>query len=122
MRELSYHPNAFVRPSPSQCNLGMLALPAQSSLGGVAEHTSDLVLLCEAAGYDVVIVETVGLGQSEVQVDDMVDMLMLLMPPAMGDELQGFKKGIMEHADIVVINKADGPLASYFCSLVFSSS
>lgn len=101
MLELSYHPNAFVRPSPSQCNLG-----------GVAEHTSDLVLLCEAAGYDVVIVETVGLGQSEVQVDDMVDMLMLLMPPAMGDELQGFKKGIMEHADIVVINKADGPLAS----------
>ena len=112
MLELSYHPNAFVRPSPSKCNLGMLTLPAQSSLGGVAEHTSDLVLLCEAAGYDVVIVETVGLGQSEVQVDDMVDMLMLLMPPAMGDELQGFKKGIMEHADIVVINKADGPLAS----------
>ncbi|KAK8800772.1 hypothetical protein WA158_000097 [Blastocystis sp. Blastoise] len=101
MLELSYHPNAFVRPSPSQCNLG-----------GVAEHTSDLVLLCEAAGYDIVIVETVGLGQSEVQVDDMVDMLMLLMPPAMGDELQGFKKGIMEHADMVVINKADGALAN----------
>ena len=103
MLKLSYEPNAFVRPSPSNC-----------SLGGVAEHTSDLVMLCEAAGYDTVIVETVGLGQSEVMIDDMVDMVMLLMPPAMGDELQGVKKGIMEHADIVVINKADGPLASFF--------
>lgn len=102
MLKLAYDPNAFVRPSPSNC-----------SLGGVAEHTSDLVMLCEAAGYDIVIVETVGLGQSEVMIDDMVDMVMLLMPPAMGDELQGEKKGIMEHADIVVINKADGPLAAY---------
>lgn len=101
MLNLSYDPNAFVRPSPSNC-----------SLGGVAEHTSDLVMLCEAAGYDIVIVETVGLGQSEVMIDDMVDMVMLLMPPAMGDELQGVKKGIMEHADIIVINKADGPLAA----------
>ena len=101
MLKLSYDPNAFVRPSPSNC-----------SLGGVAEHTSDLVVLCEAAGYDIVIVETVGLGQSEVMIDDMVDMVMLLMPPAMGDELQGVKKGIMEHADVIVINKADGPLAS----------
>ena len=108
MLKLSYEPNAFVRPSPSNC-----------SLGGVAEHTSDLVMLCEAAGYDTVIVETVGLGQSEVMIDDMVDMVMLLMPPAMGDELQGVKKGIMEHADIVVINKADGPLASFFF-LLFS--
>lgn len=100
MLKLSYDENAFVRPSPSNC-----------SLGGVAEHTSDLVLLCEAAGYDIVIVETVGLGQSEVMIDDLVDMVMLLMPPAMGDELQGQKKGIMEHADVVVINKADGALA-----------
>lgn len=108
MLQLSYDPNAFVRPSPSNC-----------SLGGVAEHTSDLVLLCEAAGYDIVIVETVGLGQSEVMIDDMVDMVMLLMPPAMGDELQGVKKGIMEHADVIVINKADGPLASYVVWLRF---
>ena len=108
MLKLSYDNNAFVRPSPSNC-----------SLGGVAEHTSDLVMLCEAAGYDTVIVETVGLGQSEVMIDDMVDMVMLLMPPAMGDELQGVKKGIMEHADIIVINKADGPLASQLCFICF---
>lgn len=101
MTELSRHPNAFVRPAPTR-----------GALGGVAEHTNDVVLLCEAAGYDVVLVETVGLGQSEVAVDGTVDMLALVVPPAGGDELQGVKKGIMEVADAVVVNKADGPLAA----------
>lgn len=99
MTELSKMPEAYVRPSPTR-----------GSLGGVAQHTNDVVLLCEAAGFDFVIVETVGLGQSEVLVDETVDMLMLLLPPASGDELQGVKKGIMEVADMVVVNKADGAL------------
>mmetsp|Transcript_8297 Transcript_8297/g.10795 ORF Transcript_8297/g.10795 Transcript_8297/m.10795 type:complete len:397 (+) Transcript_8297:274-1464(+) len=101
MNELSKDKRAFVRPSPTS-----------GILGGIAQHTNDVVLLCESAGYDIVIVETVGLGQSEVQVDYTVDMLMLLVPPAGGDELQGVKKGIMEVADIVVVNKADGDLQS----------
>lgn len=96
MIELSVDPNAYVRPSPSN-----------GDLGGVTEHTADLVLLTESVGYDFIIVETVGLGQSEVVVDDMVDMFMLVMPPTMGDSLQGVKKGIMEHSDAIVINKID---------------
>lgn len=84
--------------------------------GGIAEHTNDVVLLCESAGFDIVIVETVGLGQSEVIVDQAVDMLLLLLPPAGGDELQGVKKGIMEVADYVAINKSDGALQEYVCT------
>lgn len=99
MEYLSNDPNAFVRPSPSR-----------GTLGGVAQHTNDIVLLCEAAGYDIVLVESVGLGQSEIVIDDTVDMVMLLVPPAGGDELQGSKKGIVEIADIIVVNKADGEL------------
>lgn len=101
MVNLSRQPHAFVRPSPTR-----------GALGGVAEHTNEVVLLIEGAGYDVVLVETVGLGQSEVVVDDAVDMLLLLVPPAGGDELQGVKKGIVEVADMVVVNKADGELTS----------
>jgi len=101
MTYLSRNPNAFVRPAPTR-----------GALGGVAEHTNDVVLLTEAAGYDVVLVETVGLGQSEVAVDATVDMLTLVVPPAGGDELQGVKKGIMEVADLVVVNKADGHFAT----------
>uniref|UniRef100_K3WLW7 AAA+ ATPase domain-containing protein n=1 Tax=Globisporangium ultimum (strain ATCC 200006 / CBS 805.95 / DAOM BR144) TaxID=431595 RepID=K3WLW7_GLOUD len=101
MTHLSNDPNAFVRPSPSR-----------GTLGGVAQHTNDIVLLCEAAGYDIILVESVGLGQSEIVIDDTVDMVMLLVPPAGGDELQGSKKGIMEIADIIVVNKADGELES----------
>jgi len=99
MTELAKAKNAYVRPSPTR-----------GSLGGVAQHTNDVVLLCEAAGFEIIIVETVGLGQSEVLVDQTVDMLMLLVPPGGGDELQGVKKGIMEVADMVVVNKADGEL------------
>ena len=101
MTLLSRDPNAFVRPSATW-----------GTLGGLAQHTNDVVLLCESSGYDIVLVETVGLGQSEVAVDDAVDMCMLLLPPAAGDDLQGVKKGIMEIADLVVINKADGELAT----------
>lgn len=99
MAELSQNENAFIRPSPTA-----------GSLGGVARRTREAMLLCEAAGYDVIIIETVGVGQSETQVADMVDMFMLLLLPASGDELQGIKKGIVELADLVVVNKADGDL------------
>eukprot|EP00823_Brevimastigomonas_motovehiculus_P000157 TRINITY_DN1026_c0_g1_i1.p1 TRINITY_DN1026_c0_g1~~TRINITY_DN1026_c0_g1_i1.p1 ORF type:complete len:388 (-),score=75.38 TRINITY_DN1026_c0_g1_i1:65-1228(-) len=99
MPTLGMDPNAYIRPSPSGC-----------TLGGIAQNTADTVVLCEAAGYDVVIVETVGVGQSEVAVADTVDMVMLLVPPAGGDELQGMKKGIMELCDMVVVTKADGDL------------
>ncbi|MBM3657990.1 MAG: methylmalonyl Co-A mutase-associated GTPase MeaB [Actinobacteria bacterium] len=99
MEELSRHPAAFVRPSP-----------AGTTLGGVARRTREAMLLCEAAGFDVVIVETVGVGQSETAVADMVDCFVLLIAPAGGDELQGIKRGIVELADLVVVNKADGPL------------
>ncbi|GBG31223.1 Methylmalonic aciduria type A-like, mitochondrial [Hondaea fermentalgiana] len=99
MTELSKLEEAYVRPSPTR-----------GSLGGVAQHTNDVVLLCEAAGFDIVIVESVGLGQSEVLIDEVVDMTVLLAAPAGGDELQGVKKGIMEIADMVVVNKADGDL------------
>jgi LAO/AO transport system kinase len=97
MEELSRQENAFIRPSPSE-----------GSLGGVAHKTRETMLLCEAAGYDVVIVETVGVGQSEYEVASMVDFFLVLMLPNAGDELQGIKKGILELADALVINKADG--------------
>ena len=99
MEELSRHPSAFIRPSP-----------AGNSLGGVARRTRECVLICEAAGFDVVIVETVGVGQSETAVAEMCDLFMLLLAPAAGDELQGIKKGIVELADLIVVNKADGDL------------
>lgn len=97
MEELSRRQEAFIRPSP-----------ASGALGGVAQKTRETMLLCEAAGYDVILVETVGVGQSEYQVAGMVDFFMVLMLPNAGDELQGIKKGIMELADALVINKADG--------------
>jgi len=97
MEELSRREEAYIRPSP-----------AEGSLGGVAQKTRETMLLCEAAGYDVILVETVGVGQSEYQVAGMVDFFMVLMLPGGGDELQGIKKGILELADALVINKADG--------------
>ncbi|MEM9877926.1 MAG: methylmalonyl Co-A mutase-associated GTPase MeaB [Pseudomonadota bacterium] len=99
MERLSRDPMAFVRPSPSG-----------GSLGGVARRTREALLMCEAAGYDVVLVETVGVGQSETAVADMVDMFCLLLSPAGVDELQGIKRGIMELADLVIVNKADGEM------------
>jgi len=99
MERLARDPMAFVRPSPSG-----------GSLGGVARRTREALLMCEAAGYDVVLVETVGVGQSETAVADMVDMFCLLLSPAGGDELQGIKRGIMELADLVIVNKADGDM------------
>ena len=99
MPDLSRHAEAFVRSSPS----GL-------TLGGVARRSREAILLCEAAGFDVVIVETVGVGQSEVSVSEMTDTFLLLLQPAGGDDLQGIKRGIMELAEIVVINKADGEL------------
>ncbi len=97
MEELSRQESAFIRPSPSE-----------GTLGGVAQKTRETMLLCEAAGYDVILVETVGVGQSEYEVAGMVDFFMVLMLPNAGDELQGIKKGIVELADALVINKADG--------------
>ena len=97
MNELAQQQDAFIRPSPSS-----------GILGGVARKTRETVLICEAAGYDIVIVETVGVGQSETLVASMVDFFLLLMLPNAGDELQGIKKGILELADLVVINKSDG--------------
>ena len=96
MEHLSVHPQAFIRPSPSS-----------GTLGGVTEKTREAMLVCEAAGYDVVIVETVGVGQSETAVASMTDMFVLLQLPNAGDDLQAIKKGVMELADLVVINKAD---------------
>ena len=101
MEELSRHPQAFIRPSPTG---------GQSHLGGVARRTREAMLACEAAGFDVVIVETVGVGQSETAVAEMVDIFLLLLQPGGGDELQGIKKGIVELADAVIVNKADGDL------------
>ncbi|MEH7403091.1 MULTISPECIES: methylmalonyl Co-A mutase-associated GTPase MeaB [Bacillaceae] len=97
MDSLSKNPNAFIRPSASG-----------GSLGGIARKTRESMLVCEAAGYDVILIETVGVGQSEVQVRSMVDFFLLVMLTGAGDELQGIKKGIMELADSIVINKADG--------------
>ena len=99
MERLSRDPNAFIRPSPSQ-----------SHLGGVARRTREAIDLCEASGFDVVLIETVGVGQSETVVAEMSDLFLLLLAPAGGDELQGVKRGIMEMADIILVNKADGDL------------
>lgn len=99
MEMLSRERNAFIRPSPSQ-----------TELGGVARRTREAVALCEAAGYDVVLIETVGVGQSETVVSEMSDLFLLLLAPAGGDELQGVKRGIMEMADLILVNKADGDL------------
>lgn len=99
MSDLSRRPEAFIRPSPTG-----------GTLGGVARRTREALLLCEAAGFDVVIVETVGVGQSEVAVADLVDLFVLMASPAGGDDLQGIKRGIMELADLIVVNKADGDL------------
>lgn len=101
MDRLSREPGAFIRPSPSQTHLG-----------GVARRTRDAVALCEAAGFDVVLIETVGVGQSETVVAEMSDLFVLLLAPAGGDELQGVKRGIMEMADMILVNKADGELKS----------
>ncbi len=98
MEQLSIHPNAFIRPSPSA-----------GTLGGVARKTRETIILCEAAGFDTILVETVGVGQAETAVHSMVDFFLLLMLAGAGDELQGIKRGIMEMADIVAITKADGP-------------
>ena len=97
MELLSRHPRAFIRPSP-----------ASGARGGVAQKTRETILLCEAAGFNIILVETVGVGQSEYDVASMVDFFLLLMIPNAGDELQGIKKGIMELVDALVINKADG--------------
>ena len=97
MSRLAVEPNAFIRPSP-----------AGQTLGGVAARTREAMLLCEAAGFDVVLVETVGIGQSETAVSDMTDFFLVLLLPGGGDELQGIKKGVIELADMVAINKADG--------------
>ncbi|MCF3593126.1 methylmalonyl Co-A mutase-associated GTPase MeaB [Rhodobacteraceae bacterium LMO-12] len=99
MERLSRDPNAFIRPSPSQ-----------SQLGGVARRTREAIELCEAAGFDVILIETVGVGQSETMVAEMSDLFVLLLAPAGGDELQGVKRGIMEMADLILVNKADGDL------------
>ncbi|WP_319410662.1 methylmalonyl Co-A mutase-associated GTPase MeaB [uncultured Cohaesibacter sp.] len=97
MEQLCTDPNAFIRPSPSA-----------GTLGGVAARTRETMFLCEAAGYDVILVETVGIGQSETTVADMVDFFLVLMLPGAGDELQGIKKGVLEIADMIAVNKADG--------------
>ena len=99
MEDLAKDPDAFIRPSPSG-----------GELGGVARRTREAMLLCEAAGFDVVLIETVGVGQSELAVADMVDLFVLLASPTGGDDLQGIKRGIMELADLVLVTKADGDL------------
>ncbi len=99
MELLSRNPMAFIRPSPSNAHLG-----------GVARRTREAIRLCEAAGFDVVLIETVGVGQSETLVAQMCDLFVLLLAPAGGDELQGVKRGIMEMADLILVNKADGDL------------
>ncbi|MCK0167924.1 methylmalonyl Co-A mutase-associated GTPase MeaB [Jannaschia sp. S6380] len=99
MDRLARDPNAFIRPSP-----------AASHLGGVARRSREAVALCEAAGFDVILIETVGVGQSETMVAQISDIFVLLLAPAGGDELQGVKRGIMEIADVILVNKADGDL------------
>ena len=99
MELLSRRSEAYIRPSPSG-----------NTLGGVTRRSREALILCEAAGFDVIIVETVGVGQSETKVADMTDMFVLLLLPGGGDELQGIKRGIMELADLILINKADGDL------------
>jgi len=100
MPELARHDAAFIRPSP-----------AGETLGGVARRTREALIACEAAGFDIVVVETVGVGQSETAVADLTDVFLLLLQPGGGDELQGIKRGVMELADLLVVNKADGALA-----------
>jgi LAO/AO transport system kinase len=102
MAELARSPAAFIRPSS-----------AGAASGGVARRTREAILLCEAAGFDSVVVETVGAGQSETAVAEMVDMFLLILPPAAGDELQGLKRGIVELADLILVNKADGALIDH---------
>ncbi len=97
MADLAVQDNAFIRPSPSG-----------GTLGGVTRTTRQTMVVCDAAGYDVILVETVGAGQSEVAVSDMTDIFLVLMLPGAGDELQGIKKGVLEIADMIVVNKADG--------------
>ena len=99
MQELSRDKNAFIRPSPTS-----------GTLGGVTRVTRETIILCEAAGFDVILVETVGVGQSEIMVSQMVDFFLALMLPGAGDELQGIKKGILELADMIAVNKADGEM------------
>lgn len=99
MEALAREPDVFIRPTP-----------AAGSLGGVARRTREVMLLCEAAGFDLLLIETVGVGQSEMAVAELVDMFLLLLVPGGGDELQGLKKGIVEMADAIIINKADGEL------------
>uniref|UniRef100_A0A0M3JCQ3 Methylmalonyl Co-A mutase-associated GTPase MeaB n=1 Tax=Anisakis simplex TaxID=6269 RepID=A0A0M3JCQ3_ANISI len=99
MQELARNPMAFIRQSPTS-----------GSLGGVTRGIHEAIVLCEGAGYDVVIIETVGVGQSEVSVSEMSDMFCLLLSPAHGDELQGVKRGIMEQSDLLIITKCDGEL------------
>ena len=101
MKDLSQHPDSFIRPSPSS-----------GVLGGVGRKTRETILICEAAGYEIIFVETVGVGQSETIVDSMVDLFMLLLLPNSGDELQGIKKGVLELADLIIINKSDGIMES----------
>ena len=101
MTELARSPSAFIRPSSSG-----------GRTGGVSRGTREAILLCEAAGFDTVLVETVGVGQAETAVAELVDMFVLVLPPAAGDELQGIKRGVVELADLVIVNKADGELAA----------
>src|SRR6202011_1573452 len=102
MTELARAPAAFIRPSS-----------AGAQAGGVARRTREAILVCEAAGFDMVLVETVGAGQSETAVADMVDMFLLILQPAAGDELQGIKRGVIELADLILVNKADGDLLEH---------
>ncbi|MBT6325595.1 MAG: methylmalonyl Co-A mutase-associated GTPase MeaB [Bdellovibrionales bacterium] len=102
MEKLSIHQNAFIRPTPSKCKLG-----------GVASRTYETILLCEAAGFDTIIIETVGVGQSEVDVKNMTDHFSVLISPKAGDELQGIKKGIIEISDTIIVNKNDGELKKH---------
>jgi LAO/AO transport system kinase len=99
MEILSNTDRAYIRASPTR-----------GILGGVAEKTNDVLFLCTSAGYDICIVESVGLGQSEVEIDQVVDLLLLVIPPGGGDDLQASKKGIVEAADMILVNKADGDL------------
>jgi LAO/AO transport system kinase len=98
MPRLAVHPDAYIRPSP-----------AAGTLGGVARKTREAMLVCEAAGYQAVLIETVGVGQSETEVADMTDCFLALMLPGAGDELQGIKRGLLELVDVIAVNKADGP-------------
>lgn len=99
MQRLSQDDRAFIRPSP-----------ARGHLGGVSQHTEEAMLICEAAGFDIILLESVGVGQSESDISSLVDMLLLILPPAAGDELQGIKKGLFELADLILVNKCDGDL------------